>query len=128
MKGMASPLFAAEVAYQIEQEKTMDQCSSNLADEEKNVYPMPVLSMSSSIEFDPLDTKLFTDETIMEVMCLIEKPWDISHHRSSFIPTMDQLKRIDLEPTIDKKFDWFTSPQLQHQLIFLPIPMLSRTL
>ena len=66
---------------------------------------MPVLCMSSSIESDPLDTELFTDETIMEVMCLIEKTWEISHHRSLFIPTMDQLKRIDLELTIDNKFD-----------------------
>ena len=110
MKGMASPLSAAEVDYQTEQEKTTDQCSSNLANEERNVYPMPVLSMSSSIESDLLDTKLFTDETIMEVMCLTEKPWDISHHRSSFIPTTDQLKRLDLELTIGKKFDWFQSP------------------
>ena len=43
-------------------------------------------------------------------MCLIEKPWEISHHRSSFIPMTDQLKRIDLELTIDKKFDWFKGP------------------
>ena len=71
---------------------------------------MLVLSMSSSIESDLLDTELFTDETIMEVMCPIERPWDISHHRSSFILTIDQLKRIDLELTIDKKFDWFKSP------------------
>ena len=70
---------------------------------------MPVLSMSSSIESNPLDIELFTDETIMEVMCSIEKPWDISHHRSLFILTMDQLKIIDLELTIDKKFDWFKS-------------------
>jgi hypothetical protein len=52
----------------------------------------------------------------MEVMCPIEKPWDISHHRSSFIPTIDQLKRIDLELTIDKKFDWFKSPFLAQSI------------
>ena len=62
---MASPLSIAEVAYQAEQEKTTDPCSSNLVDEEKNIYPMPVLSMSSSIESDPLDTELFSDKTIM---------------------------------------------------------------
>ena len=53
---------------------------------------------------------MFTDETIMEVMCPIDKPWEISHHRSSFFLTMDQLKRIDLELTIEKKFYWFKSP------------------
>ena len=74
------------------------------------MYHMPILSMSSSIESDPLDTELFIDETIMEVMCSIEKPWEISHHRSSFIPMTDQLKKIDLELTIDKKFDWFKCP------------------
>ena len=70
---MDSPLSATEVAYQAEHEKPVDPCSSNLANEEKNIYPMPILSMSSSIESDPLDTKLFTDETIMEIMCPIEK-------------------------------------------------------
>ena len=87
--GMASPLFAIEVAYQTEQEKTAGKCSSNLGKEERNIYPLPVLSISSSNGSDPLDTKLFTYKTIMEVMCPIEKPWEISNHRSLFIPTMD---------------------------------------
>ena len=77
---------------------------------------MPILSMSSSIESDPLDTELFTDEKIMEVMCPIKKPWEISHHRSSFIPMTNQLKTIDLELTIDKKFDWFKSPFLAQSI------------
>ena len=45
-------------------------------------------------------------------MCPIEKLWEISHHRSSFIPTTDQLKRLDLELTISKEFDWFKNPFL----------------
>jgi hypothetical protein len=93
---MASPLSTIEVAYRTEQEKTAGECSSNLAKEERNIYPMPVLSMSSSSGSDLLDTKLFTNKRIMEVMCPIEKPWEISHHRSSFIPTTDRLKRLDL--------------------------------
>ena len=107
---MTFPLSIVEVAYQIEQKKTIGECSSNLAEEERNIYPMPVLSMSSSNGSDSLDTELFIDETIMEVMCPIEKPWEMSHHRSSFIPTTDQLKRIDLELTISKEFDSFKSP------------------
>jgi hypothetical protein len=102
---MASPLSAVKVAYQTEQEKNANECSSNLAEEERNMYRMPVLSMSSSNGSDPLDTELFTDETIMEVMCPIEKLLEISHHRSSFIPTTDQLKRLNLELTISKEFD-----------------------
>ena len=66
--------------------------------------------MCSSSGFDPLDTELFTDETIMEVMCPIEKPWEISHHRSSFTPTIDQLKRFDLALTTRKECDWFRNP------------------
>ena len=89
-----------------------------MADEEKDIYPMPILRMNSSIESDLLDTKQFVDETIMEVMCPIEKAWDIYHHRSSFIPTIDQLKKIDLELTIDKKFDWFKCPFLA-QSVFI---------
>ena len=73
MIGMASPLTVAEVAYRAIQEKTVDPCSSNSTDEEKDIYHMPILSMSCSIESDSLDIELFVDETIMEVMCPIEK-------------------------------------------------------
>ena len=87
--GIPSPLSIAEVAYRTVQEKSAGECSSHLAEEERNIYPLPVLSIYSSSGFDPLDTELFTDETLMEVMCPIEKPWEISHHRSLFIPTTD---------------------------------------
>ena len=86
--GVASPLSTAEVAYRTIQEKSTEECSSHLAEEERNIYPLPMLSMCSSSGSDPLDTDLFTDETIMEVMCPIEKPWEISHHISLFIPTI----------------------------------------
>jgi hypothetical protein len=84
---MDSLLSIVEVSYRTVQDKTAGECSSRLAEEERNIYPLPVLSMCSSSGSDPLDTKLFTDEIIMEVMCPIEKPWEISHHRSSFIST-----------------------------------------
>jgi hypothetical protein len=105
--GMDSPLSTVDVAYNTIQEKIAGECSSSLAEEERNIYPLPVLSMCSSSGSDPLDTELFTDETIMEVMCPIEKLWEISHHRSLFISTIDQLKRFDLKLTIRKECDWF---------------------
>ena len=107
---IASPLSTAEVAYRTVQEKKAGECSSHLAEEEWNIYPLPMLSICSSSGFDPLDTKLFTDETLMEVMCPIEKPWEISHHRSLFIPTTDHLERLDLELTMRKECDWFINP------------------
>ena len=116
--GIASPLFVAEVAYRTIQEKSTGACSSHLAKEEGNIYPLPVLSMCSSSGFDPLETELFTDETIMEVMCPIEKPWEISHHRSSFIPTKNHSKRFDLELTMRKECDWFKNPFLT-KLVFV---------
>jgi hypothetical protein len=108
--GIASPLSTVEVAYRTVQENIVGECSSSLAEEERNIYPLPVLSMCSSSGSDPLDTKLFTDETIIKVMCPIEKLWEISHHRSSFILTTDQLKRFDLELTTRKECDWFRNP------------------
>ena len=66
--------------------------------------------MCSSTGSNPLDTELFTDETIMQVMCPIEKLWEMSHHRASFIPTTDQLERLDLELTMRKECDWFRNP------------------
>jgi hypothetical protein len=69
-----------------------------------------MLSIYSSSGSDPLDTELFTDETVMEVMCPVEKPWEISHHRSSFFPTIDHSERLDLELTMCEKCDWFRNP------------------
>ena len=92
------------------QEQSTDECSSCLADEEQNIYPLPVLSTFSPSGSNPLDTELFTDETIMEVMCPVDKPWEVSHHRSSFLPTIDHSERFDLELTMRKKYDWFRNP------------------
>ena len=108
--GTTSPLSAVEVAYTTVQEQSADECSSCLADEERNIYPLPVLSTFSPSGSDPLDTELFTDETIMEVMCPVDKPWEVSHHRSSFLPTTDHSERFDLELTMRKKYDWFRNP------------------
>ena len=108
--GTTSPLSTVEVAYTTIQEQSVDECSSRLADEERNIYPLPVLSTFSPSGSDPLDTELFTDETIMEVMCPVDKPWEVSHHRSSFLPTTDHSEQFDLELTMRKKYDWFRNP------------------
>ena len=69
-----------------------------------------MLRICSSSGSDPLDTELFTDETIMEVMCPVKKPWEISHHRSSFLPTTDHSELLDLELTVHEKYDWSRNP------------------
>ena len=81
-----------------------------MAKEERNLYPLPVLSICPSSGSDPLDTELFIDKTIMEVMCPVEKPWEISHPRLSLLPTTDHLEQLDLEFTMRKKYDWFKNP------------------
>ena len=107
---MASPLSTAEVAYRTVQEQSADECSSHLAKEERNIHPLPVLSICSSSGSDPLDTELFADETIMEVMCSVDKPWEVSHHRSSFLSITDHSEWFDLELTMRKKYDWLRNP------------------
>jgi hypothetical protein len=69
-----------------------------------------MLSICYSSGFDPLDIELFTDKTIMKVMCPVEKPWAISHHRSSFIPTTDHSELLDLELTMHEEYDWSRNP------------------
>ena len=98
--GIASTLSAAEVAYRTIQDKSVGECSSCLVEEEWNIDPLLVLSMCASTSSDPLDIELFIDETLIEVMCPIEKRWWISHHKSSFIPTTNHLERLDLELTM----------------------------
>jgi hypothetical protein len=40
---------------------------------------------------DPLNETFPTDESIIEVMSLDETPWNDLHHRSSFLPSLDEM-------------------------------------
>jgi len=47
--------------------------------------------LSSSYSSDPLIDTFPTNESIMEIMSLDEAPWNDTHHRSSFLPSLEVM-------------------------------------
>lgn len=63
-----------------------------------NTYvPSPWLGSLDSL--DPLNETLPTNESIIEVMSLDEVPWNGLHHRSSFLPSLDEMPSC-IEPSL----------------------------
>lgn len=55
-------------------------------------YCLPSYLGSSSPSFDYLLQIFPSNESIMEIMCLGELPWDGHHHQSSFLPDLDLVE------------------------------------
>ena len=76
---MSTPLSAAVVAYKAIQENIVEPKSQTLPRKESNHYSTPIWDMGLSIESNPLDSTLPSDEAIMEAMNLMEKMWGTNH-------------------------------------------------
>lgn len=61
-----------------------------------------------------MDLMLPSNETIMEAMNLTEKPSEINHESSHFLPILDNLSTIKVDITIDINFKWYKSPLTMH--------------
>jgi hypothetical protein len=90
LHGMAMPLSATEVAYNIVQ-----QTSANLdpaPSQELDPVLEPIWAQDSLAAQDPLDLVLPSDKVILEELTGPDRPWDDLHHRSCFLP---KLRRIE---------------------------------
>jgi hypothetical protein len=54
---------------------------------------MPIWEINSSHSLDCIETIFPSDEAILEVMMVLERPWEDLHHRSYFLPEMDHIER-----------------------------------
>jgi hypothetical protein len=70
----------------------LDSPSSLLLDEELDQFSSPYLVNHTSTSLDFLNIVLISDESIMEVMILQDKPQECSHHQSSFLPFAEKKK------------------------------------
>ena len=53
--------------------------------------------MSTSHSHDFLDDIFPSDEAILEAMSRLEQPWGELHHRSYFLPKLDDIERDDFK-------------------------------
>jgi hypothetical protein len=89
-QGMAMPLFTTEVAYSIVQQASTDPDPTPA--QELDLIIKPTWAQGSLADTDSLDLVFPLDESIIEEMTSLDKPWDDLHHRSYFLP---ELRRIE---------------------------------
>jgi hypothetical protein len=88
--GDAMPLSLAEASY------TAIQSTSPSMDDQHllapDTYSMPSWLNSLSSAFDYISQIFPSDESIMEMLSIDEVPWDDNHHRSSFLPPLEEIQ------------------------------------
>lgn len=113
---MVEPLSAAEVTYKAIQELTAERELQIFEPEESDLYSTSIWAINLLTETDILDSTFPSDEAIMKVMNLIEKPWETNHHRSYFLPSQDSQTVIKVDPTIERNFHRYKDTMNMHNV------------
>jgi hypothetical protein len=100
--GMAMPLSAVEIAYQVVLDSSVDPDPVTSPTDEEDPVLRPVWATSSSCSHDFLDETLPSDEAILEAMNGSERPWDDMHHRSYFLPSLERIEQDDFRSTLSE--------------------------
>ena len=79
------------IAYQANLECAVKPSPSSSRTEEEDPYALPAWAVSSSHSHDFLDDIFPSDEAILEAMSGLEQPWGELHHRSYFLPNLDDI-------------------------------------
>jgi hypothetical protein len=88
--GDAMPLSPAEASYSAIQYSSPSMDDQHLL--ASNTYLMPSWLNSLSFSFDYISHIFLSDESIMEMLSIAEVPWDDNHHRSSFLPPLEEIQ------------------------------------
>eukprot|EP00253_Pinus_taeda_P027995 PITA_27995 len=70
----------------------MDDHSTPSSEEEFEGYVAPTWAFDSTSALDCLDTVLPSEEAILEVMMGVYRPWEDLHHRSYFLPPLQEVE------------------------------------
>jgi hypothetical protein len=84
-----SPTKAAYVAIQ-----SASPSSNNSHSLVPNTYLVPSWLDSLSSAIDYISHIFHSDESIMEMLSIDDLPWDDNHHRSSFLPPLEEIQDI----------------------------------
>jgi hypothetical protein len=88
--GDVMPLSPVEASYD-----AIQYASPFLDDQDllaSNAYSLPSWLNSLSSSFDYISHIFPSNESIMEMLSIDEVPWDENHHRSSFLPTLEEIQ------------------------------------
>ena len=88
---MEFPISAAELRYQ-SIVNSADDHSTPFSEEELYGDVAPAWSLDSTSALDCLDSVLPSEEAILEVMIGIDQPWEDLHHRSYFLPPLQEVE------------------------------------
>ena len=107
---MNMPLSTTLVAYQANIGDVVDPSPSSSWTEEEDPYALPALVVVSSHSHDCLDDIFLTDEAILEAMPGLEKPSGELHHRSYFLPKIDDIECDEYKAIFSEKIGRFVVP------------------
>jgi hypothetical protein len=88
--GMSMPLSAAEVAYSLVQQASVNIDPTPA--QELDPLLEPIWAQGSLTNIDSLDLVLPSDKAVIKAMTSLDKPWEDLHHRSYFLPELSQVK------------------------------------
>jgi hypothetical protein len=91
--GMAMPLSAAEISYQVVLDPSVDPDPIPSSMDKDDIVSRPMWATSLSCSHDFLDATFPSDEAIIEDMNGSDKPWDDIHHRSYFLPMFERIEQ-----------------------------------
>jgi hypothetical protein len=100
--GMAMPLSATEIAYQVVLDSSANLDPITSPTDEKDPVLRHVWATSLSCSHDCLDETLPSNESILEAMNGSDRPWDDMHHRSYFLPSLERIKQDDFQSTLSE--------------------------
>jgi hypothetical protein len=88
--GMSMPLFVAEVAYSLVQQALAN--TDPTPAQELDPLLEPIWAQGSLANIDSLDLVLPYNESVIEEMTSLDKPWEDIHHRSYFLPELSLIE------------------------------------
>ena len=86
------PLSATIVSYQVIYDVFVDPIMSLYISKDSNVDYMSAWAANSMYSSVFLDMIFSLDESILESMTRLDKPWEDMHHKSYFLPDMNRIK------------------------------------
>jgi hypothetical protein len=112
--GMSMPLSAVEEAYSLFQQALAD--TDPTPTQQLDLIPDPIWAQGSLVGTDSLDLVLPLDEAIIEVMTILDKPWDDLHHRSYFLPELSRIKAREFTLTMTGDRSFPINPLATHEV------------
>jgi hypothetical protein len=83
-----------------------------------NIYLLQSWLYSLSSNFDYILHIFPSDESIMKMLSILEAPWDENHHRSYFLPSLDDIEKYIFSIFPSNIVDSPQSPILTEDTIF----------